>query len=273
MNRRDFLATFAATAVYGSLAPTEGESTLYAQGVQAALMRGHSHVEFLVLQGASRTMLACNFADSRGLIAPGSLLKPFLADAFLRQSPALPLAPVCRGLEDRCWKPGGHGALSLPEAIAQSCNAYFLALAGAIRPGAIRQPSPPPRDAKPEDLIGLTPAWQVSPWQLVDGYAALLRSPQTSRQIMQGMHLAASDGTAHRIGVQAGDVLAKTGTAPCISQPQQSCVASGDGLVFAAVPASKPNLFLLVRQRGTTGASAAITAGTLLTQLRILRAF
>jgi len=84
-----------------------------------------------------------------------------------------------------------------------------------------------------------------------------------------GMKLAASaNGTAARIGYHPGGVLAKTGTAPCVAEPSAPhCIASGDGLVVALFPAENPRLLLLVRQRGTTGATAAEVAGKMLSKI------
>jgi len=161
--------------------------------------------------------------------------------------------------------------MTLTNAIAQSCNAYFLALARDLDPAMIPYLPAPPPNPSPETLIGLTPDWPIAPATLVQAYAALLAGPpsRTQVEILAGMRGSALSGTASHIGPHRGGVLAKTGTAPCVDLP---CQASGDGLVIAAVPASHPTLLLLVRKRATTGAMTAASAGRILTQLEAMHA-
>jgi cell division protein FtsI/penicillin-binding protein 2 len=247
------------------------QSTLYSQSLQAKLTRANPYIEFLILDLRTHQTLANTFTAPEAPIPAGSLLKPFLAHAYLTH-PHPELKAVCHGHPDRCWRAGGHGTLTLPQALAQSCNAYFLALARTLSPDEITLPTAPPPNATPEDLIGLTPRWPIAPTTLASAYAHLLTSPSTPPEILEGMRLAATEGTATRTGSHPGGVLAKTGTAPCIPDPTP-CKASGDGLVLAAVPALHPTLLLLVRRRATTGATTAITAGSILTQLEALHAY
>jgi len=240
--------------------------TLYTQSLQASLAT--SRLELLVHDLRQSKTLASTFHDTP--IPIGSLLKPFLALAYLA-TPHPAIHPICHGHADQCWT--AHGALTLPQALAQSCNAYFLALARALNPDRITLPTPPPPNPTPEDLIGLTPRWLLTPETLVNAYAQLLASPTTPPQILDGMAASARTGTASRIGQHPGGVLAKTGTAPCIPTPTQPCKASGDGLVVAAVPAQSPTLLLLVRRRATTGALTAAAANPILTQLKTLHAY
>jgi cell division protein FtsI/penicillin-binding protein 2 len=246
-----------------------GESSLYAQSLQAALARLNPGVELLLYDAPRSLVLASTFADPALPIPVGSLLKPFLAFAYLSRAHHPELGTLCHGRQDLCWKPGGHGVLNLPDALAQSCNAYFLALAAALSPDEITLPTRPPADATAADLIGLHPRWLLPPETLVAAYARLL--PQTTWPILDGMRRSATEGTAQRIGNHPGGVLAKTGTATCIPMPTP-CQASSDGLVFAAVPAQNPSLLLLVRRRATTGATTALTAGLILNQLERLHA-
>ncbi len=71
----------------------------------------------------------------RGRYPPGSTIKPMLALAALETGATnLTRKTFCRGyfmLPDsthryRDWKPEGHGPVDLHEAIAQSCDVYFL---------------------------------------------------------------------------------------------------------------------------------------------------
>ncbi len=255
--------------------PSRGQAQgLYAQSIQTALAGRTAGVEVIVLDLRTHETLANTFAHPATPIPVGSLLKPFLALAYAHVHKEPLTAVVCHGHPDRCWKDGGHGAMTLPVAIAQSCNAYFLQLAADLTPAgiaAIPYLPPPPANAPPETLIGLTGDWPIAPEALVQAYAALLAGPANvaNTDILSGMRASSEHGTASRIGHHPGGVLAKTGTAPCVDA---HCKASGDGLVVAAVPAMHPTLLLLVRKRGTTGAMTAEAAGRILLQLEALHA-
>jgi hypothetical protein len=81
-------------------------------------------------QRAGRAMAAGPCATSP--VSPGSLVKPFLAIAYGEQHGGRFPTVRCLGTGSRCWLPRGHGNLGLEEAIAQSCNAYFLELAAGL---------------------------------------------------------------------------------------------------------------------------------------------
>ena len=77
----------------------------------------------------------------RGKYPPGSTIKPMLALAGLKANIIDADKPrMCRGYftlpglthRYRDWKPGGHGMIDLHNAIAQSCDTYFYALANDI---------------------------------------------------------------------------------------------------------------------------------------------
>ncbi|MEO6409691.1 MAG: penicillin-binding protein 2 [Burkholderiaceae bacterium] len=79
----------------------------------------------------------------RGTYPPGSTVKPLMALAALTYGVATPqTSRYCRGYftlpgsshRFRDWKPSGHGTLSMVQAIAQSCDIYFYALAEALGP-------------------------------------------------------------------------------------------------------------------------------------------
>ncbi len=187
--------------------------TLYSQSLQTALTRQNPNTEFLLYDLPSQTTLANTFPDPTRPIPPGSLVKPFLALAYATHHPTLPTI-TCHGHSDLCWSATGHGPLTLPQAIAQSCNAYFLALAKILIAGcpihrascdewglSTRIPNlpPPPPNPTPETLIGLTPAWLISPDDLVHAYATLLASPPspTRTAILLGMRASATERNRH----------------------------------------------------------------------------
>ncbi len=79
----------------------------------------------------------------RGTYPPGSTIKPVVALAGLAYGVTTPLdARYCPGAFSlpgsshrfRDWKPSGHGNVAMVEAIAQSCDVYFYALADQIGP-------------------------------------------------------------------------------------------------------------------------------------------
>jgi penicillin-binding protein 2 len=79
----------------------------------------------------------------RGTYPPGSTIKPLVALAGLTYNLATPQSSrYCRGWFSlpgsrhrfRDWKPQGHGTLGMVQAIAQSCDVYFYALADEIGP-------------------------------------------------------------------------------------------------------------------------------------------
>jgi len=247
--------------------PLQAQQSIYAQSIQSALIPTTPNLEILVLDLRSHEILADTFHHPQTPIPIGSLVKPFLAAAYLKTHTDAPTI-VCHGHSDRCWKPTGHGSLTLTQAIAQSCNAYFLALSRDIPPADIPYLPPPAPNAIPETYLGLSPDWRISPEVLANAYAELL-SNSPPHAILNGMRDSARRGTANRIGTHPGGILAKTGTAPCVDKP---CKATGDGLVIAAVPAAHPTLLLLVRKRATTGAMTAASANAILTQLESLHA-
>ena len=97
-------------------------------------VEGFSERQWKDIIGNRRSPLS-NKAVS-GLYPPGSVFKLVVAAAALEYGVSDPRFEVnCEGyvqLGNRafhCWKKGGHGTLSLSQAIAQSCDVYFYNLA------------------------------------------------------------------------------------------------------------------------------------------------
>jgi cell division protein FtsI/penicillin-binding protein 2 len=273
---------------------------LYSQATSAMLDGAFPspRIEYLLLDLRSRRTVAMRWSHTDAPIPVGSLLKPFVALAYAElhadASPAgLPHEsqfPVvfCHGKSDGCWHGAGHGSMTLEQALAESCNAYFLTLARNISAAsthgveALQHVSAaydlpaPPAPATPSSLIGLSPEWRIRPLALARAYALLATekpsNAQVRVQILAGLKLAAErGGTASRVGVPMGGALAKTGTAPCVAAlnpAMEHCVANGDGLVVLLAPADAPRLLLLVRKRGTTGAQTADVAGRMLARIQ-----
>jgi cell division protein FtsI/penicillin-binding protein 2 len=288
--------------------PALQETDLYAQATAAMLDRDFpSHdVDYLLLDVRTRQVIAVRWPRAETPVPVGSLLKPFVALAFAelhsgvrslnaKKEDLFP-AIICHGKRDGCWRSGGHGSMRLELALAQSCNAYFLALARAVTASdtgskdrsqtgedSLRRltqtyglPAPPRMEQQtktPAMLIGVTPEWRVQPVVLARAYAELAINPpdSTTTRLLAGMKMAAlPGGTAARAGVHPGGILAKTGTAPCVPLSRavgDRCRANGDGLLVLMFPADTPKTLLLVRRRGTTGAMAAEVAGQMLTHI------
>jgi len=248
------------------------DAQLFSQTASAALERqfGTGNVSWLLLDGAGR-VLAQRWSAANLPVAPGSLVKPFVALAYGEQHHFAFPRIHCAGKQSRCWLPQGHGWIGIDEAIGQSCNAYFLALvAGLDRDRASESFARfglhgPPRTAPGKSLIGLGDDWKETPLTIARAYLALVReqaSQQGDEIVAKGMRTAAETGTAREVDAElgAGSAFAKTGTAACSHQQR----AAADGFAVVLYPAVQPRVLLLVREHGTTGAQAAAVAGAML---------
>src|ERR1019366_156758 len=105
-----------------------------------------------------------------------------------------------------CWLARGHGKLRFREALAHSCNAYFLNLARAVDPTtlfvvAAKFGIPAPAADTAETRIGLGKDWKISPVALARAYCELAarRSEPRVEEILAGLTPAAPFGTARPI--------------------------------------------------------------------------
>jgi hypothetical protein len=210
MTRREFMAT--------------GTLLLREDSMARVLERELATAEYLLLRVSDGFVLAQRWAAPDRPIPCASLVKPFVAIDYARVHESFPEWNCRRG---QCWLPAGHGTLGIEQAIAQSCNAYFAALA--------------PIDREP-----------ATPLAIAQAYAGIAnqRTGPRVHQVYTGMRLAARVGTAS--GARAR-IAAKTGTAPCSHTPR----ASGDGLLAALFPEEAPEYVLLVRRCGVPGAATA----------------
>jgi cell division protein FtsI/penicillin-binding protein 2 len=222
-------------------------------------------VNFIAVDVHTRHVVERQWADAEQPAPVGSLVKPFVALAYGGEFPSL----VCKGSADRCWLARGHGKLEFRQALAESCNAYFLNLARGVDRATLAVTAakfgiPPPSDDSPEARIGLGTAWRISPLALVRAYAELASRAGEPRvdEILAGLRMAAESGTAKALGP---GVLAKTGTAACVAERRDA----GDGFAVVLEPAEQPRIALLVRVHGAPGASAAKSAARILRRIRI----
>lgn len=222
--------------------------SLYEQAVVRVLAQKFPAIEYLLLDAGSGRIIANHWPHAEEPIAVGSLTKPFLAAGGRDRE------YTCS--RDACWLPRGHGKLRMSEAIAQSCNAWFLEYARGVHSSMHGLREPP--SYEPQVLIGVRPEWRIAPIAIARAYPGVV---VRDHRVRDGMKAAAERGTAQRLGVEA---LAKTGTAAC----SHLGGGPGDGLVVALWPADRPRYVLMVRVHGTTGAVTATTAGELLRTVR-----
>ena len=168
-------------------------SSLYEQAVERVLHERFGAVEYIAIDVETKQVIASNWLNISEPISAGSLIKPFLAvnlppDRYLN---------CTKG----CWIAGGHGRLNLREAIAFSCNQYFLQSDSTTLtrvPGASG-------GADAGTLLGLRGDFRIAPLVLVQEYVEVVRDVKAVRE---GMRLAVLRGTATAV---KADALAKTG--------------------------------------------------------------
>jgi cell division protein FtsI/penicillin-binding protein 2 len=216
---------------------------------------------YLLLDARSGAVIRENWPDAARPVPLGSLVKPFTALAYAETHGFRYPEYECRG--ENCWLARGHGRLGIREAIAYSCNAYFLKLAAATRNAGdlaarFGIPGPGP-DAPPAERVGLGDGWRATPVAIARAYAELAarRGAPGVDELLAGMALSATIGTGNAIHASA---LVKTGTAPCVHSPRMP----GDGYVIALCPAEAPRIALLVQLHGAPGSQAARAAAELL---------
>src|SRR3954452_21224997 len=239
-------------------------------------------VEYILLDARTGDLLTSRWDRPDQPVPLGSLVKPFTALAYGDEHNFQYPEFECRGKGDRCWYPRGHGNIGLVQAVAQSCNAYFLNLASDLRPSSVaavlRRYSIYDLSEKgsPESMVGLGSAWKISPLGMLRAYAELSRrrdQPGVS-EIIRGMQISETSGTGLGVGSvlrkSGASAITKTGTAPCVHshdgnlEPSTPHGFAGDGYVIALYPAADPHLALMVRLHSAPGSKAAEVAGKML---------
>jgi cell division protein FtsI/penicillin-binding protein 2 len=250
-------------------------NTLFNQSAAEILDRDFiaSNVSFLLLDARTGGVLASRWDNPEKPIPMGSLVKPFTALAYAEAHGYRYPQYVCRGTATGCWRPGGHGLVDITSAIAESCNSYFRLLSTSMTAEDVLRVSRrfgvdnPGKELSDAELIGIGNRWLISPIHIARAYLELARRRQDPGvpELLAGMSQSSRHGTGSAVGRQLrrSEALVKTGTAGCTHQNH----APGDGFVVALVPASEPDLLLLVRVHGVPGATAAQAAGQMLHRL------
>jgi len=250
-------------------------SALFLQSARSTLEREFAthDLSFLLLDARSGNVAASHWDDPGKRIPLGSLVKPFTALAYAETHDSQYPRHVCKGKANGCWQSRPHGELDITSAIAFSCNSYFRALTANLTgedmlPVASRfDLEAPDADLTGPALMGLGVRWRVSPLRMARAYLELYRRRDQPgvREVLAGMVQSAREGTGSAIGraLKHSGAMVKTGTAACTHARS----VPADGFVVALVPASDPQYLLLVRVHGVTGATAAVTAGRMLSRL------
>jgi hypothetical protein len=223
-----------------------------------------TRVHYLLVDMKSGKAIAARWPDAGRAIAVGSLVKPFTAVAYGASTGFQFPRIECTGPPE-CWLAPGHGLIGAVEALAQSCNIYFLRLGDrlvAAPPPPVAGLPLPPGATSPETWAGLGDNWRMRPEAVLSGFRELVerRSQPGWNLVMEGLRTAAARGTARLLAAAA---YAKTGTGPCGHGN-----SPGDGYTVAVFPPDAPTHILLVRAHGTTGARSAKIAGTILQTVR-----
>src|SRR3954471_3898415 len=211
-------------------------------------------IEYILLDARSGDVLTARWSEPNEAVPLGSLVKPFTALAYGEEHSFQYPEFECHGKGDRCWYPRGHGNIGVVQAVAQSCNAFFLNLASGLRPSSIaavlRRYSiyDVSEKVSPESMVGLGSVWKISPLRMLRAYAELSRrrdQPGVS-EIIRGMQISETSGTGLGVGSvlrkSGASAITKTGTAPCVHshdgnlEPSTPHGFAGDGYVIALYP-------------------------------------
>jgi len=207
---------------------------------------------------------------------PGSSLKPFFLAYALKEHMIRPEATIlCRrttsiaGRNLTCTHPQSEAVFNAEEALAYSCNSYFIQLASHFSPkeavhaledyeltnadGLIKQPAT--QDQTALFLLGLERI-TVSPMQLATAYRKLalqLSQPdaQALSPVSRGLEDSINYGMAHNARVAQMAIAGKTGTASDPGQPWTH------GWFAGFAPASSPKFVIVIYLPHGNGADAA----------------
>jgi hypothetical protein len=208
-------------------------------------------------------------------LLPGSLMKTVTLVAALESQVIEPdTARLCRrtvtvaGRTYVCSHPDLKRPLTAAEALAHSCNDFFVSLFPRLTRAAFNQVRaklglPPVGESAnlAASFVGLDGP-RLTPREALDLFTRLVavdprRPPSISaaarRALLEGLRGAAEYGSASALGKSKVDAIAKTGTAPMPG-------GSHMGLVVALAPRDKPTRGIVVVAPGVAGADAATIA-------------
>ena len=208
-------------------------------------------------------------------VSPGSVVKPIaLIAALERGIVSAGSSHMCRrvstagGHKFVCAHPDLKRPLTPAEALAYSCNDFFVSLAPRLSREALNATRtaaglPPISSATPlaAAIVGLDGP-RTTPRALIDVMARVVgvgsdkpvpMRPDTRAVVLEGLRGAADYGTASALRESNVSALAKTGS---IVMPNGGAL----GLVVAMTPADKPTRAIVVAVPGAAGLDAASVA-------------
>jgi SpoIID/LytB domain protein len=213
-------------------------------------------------------------------VLPGSVMKVVTLIAALEHGVIdADTSHVCRrrvvvdGVTFVCAHPDLRRPLNAAEALAYSCNDFFVSLAPRLTRDMFNRTRlaaglPPVASGVPltPALVGLDGP-RVTPRTLLDLVARVAGldrdrpmrlQDRTRRVLMEGLTGATTYGSASALGAAGISALAKTGTAP---MPGGGAM----GIAVALTPAERPERGIVVVAPGAAGLDAASIAATMLT--------
>jgi len=251
------------------------DPALFAQSAARILDREFAgdEISYLLFDAQSGALLSARWPGADEAIPLGSLVKPFTALAYAEHHAYRYPVYTCHGTSGGCWRPRPHGRLNIVSALAFSCNSYFRDLASHLSGEQMQDLAgrfgldSPDAGLSGAALMGIGQQWPISPLHMAGAYLELVhrRNDPGVQQILEGLADSAQRGTGSAVGhaMNHRDALVKTGTAVCRHEHR----APGDGFVVTLVPADQPEFLLMVRVHGVPGATAAATAGRMLSRL------
>ncbi|MEY4095773.1 MAG: hypothetical protein RLZZ53_2972, partial [Acidobacteriota bacterium] len=208
---------------------------------------------------------------------PGSIVKTVaLVAALERGIITASSAHMCRRVSKAdgqtyvCSHPDLKRPFSPAEALAYSCNDFFVALAPKLPREALNAtrmaaglPPVPATVPMSQAVLGLAGP-RTTPRALIDVMARLAgvgkdkpvpMKPETRAVLLEGLRGAAEFGTASALKAAGVPAIAKTGT---VLMPSGTAL----GMVVAFTPADKPSRAIVVVALGAAGVDAAEIAAT-----------
>ena len=255
----------------------------------AAPAMSRSTVSAVVVEVAKRRLIRAQGVPAAQLAPPGSTLKPFVLAALLRarkigagDSFFCPGNLTIGGRSFACSHPPLPGAVSVPEALAYSCNCFVAHFAERFAPGELAghleraglaartgwfgdaEVSGRIRAAHGREAIQLQALGEDGVLVTAAGLAAAYRMLAASapQPILEGLEGAVEFGTAQRARVKGFQVAGKTGS---VRNTEGARIAWFAG--FA--PSRAPRVVVAVATQGRSGgADAAPVAGRILEAYR-----
>jgi stage II sporulation protein D len=260
-------------------APSARTSTARAEPPEADVPPGAAYLVVEMPSGHELDRAHAEILDTP--ILPGSIAKIPLLAAALEAGVATPRTTlVCRrqgkgaGATLACVHPDLGRPLNAADALAHSCNTFFVALAERVPRSVLNQwraafglPVLAASDSQVTGALGLagpgvTPRAVVRLLPLIAEGGAALRD-ETRAALIRGLEGAATFGTASALADAGPGIMAKTGTAPMPG-------GGSEGIVVAFRPdggagdRAGAGLAVMVVAPGASGGDAAVIARELL---------